>query len=204
VRRSSRDIQNRIVQAATDEFKRSGYSGATTAVIARKADVSESQVFRYFGSKSNLFRETIFKPIDQHFLNFINKHPPPRVPGISTRDMTVLYATELQNFISEHSQMLTSLVVAQTYESEEAQGVSAINSLQAYFEHGASMMRARLRGKSRINPDVLVRVAFVTVLASIMFKSWIFPGNLATEDEITTAINDFILDGISANKENRE
>jgi AcrR family transcriptional regulator len=198
-RRSTDDILNRIVQAATEEFKRSGYTGTTTAAIARNADVTEAQLFRYFGSKANLFRETIFKPIDRHFLNFINHHPPQPNQGMSTRAMTVLYTTELQRFISEHSEMLISLLVAQTYESGDPQGVSGINSLRAYFDHGAAMMRARIKGKPRVNPEILVRVTFVTVLATIMFKSWIFPPDLASEPEITAAINDFVMDGISAN-----
>jgi len=198
-RRSTNDILNRIVQAATEEFKRSGYTGTTTAAVARKADVTEAQLFRYFGSKANLFRETIFKPIDRHFLDFVNKHPPVREPGTSARAMTALYTTELQRFISEHSQMLISLLVAQTYESGDSQPVSGINSLRAYFDHGAAMMRARIKGQPRVDPDLLVRVTFVTVLASIMFKSWIFPRDLASDDEITSAINDFVMDGINTN-----
>jgi hypothetical protein len=95
--------------------------------------------------------------------------------------------------------MLTSLLVAQTYESPDQQAASGINSLRAYFDHGAAMMRARIKGKPRVNPDLLVRVTFVTVLASIMFKSWVFPGNLASDEEITSAINDFVMDGINTN-----
>jgi AcrR family transcriptional regulator len=198
-RRSPDDLLNRIFQAATDEFKRSGYTGTTTAAIARKADVTEAQLFRYFGSKSNLFRETIFKPIDQHFLNFVKEHPPQQGQGINAREMTTLYTTELQRFISEHSEMLTSLFVAQTYESGDPQVAGAINSLQSYFDHGASMMRARIKGKPKVNPDLLVRVTFATVLASIMFRSWIFPRTLASDQEITAAVNDFVMDGIGAN-----
>jgi AcrR family transcriptional regulator len=197
-RRSPDEILDRIVQAATEEFKRSGYAGTTTAAIARKADVTEAQLFRYFGSKSNLFRETIFKPIDQHFLNFIQKYPPEQ--GTTDRANTKLYTTELQRFISEHSEMLTSLVVAQTYDSGDAHGVSAINSLRAYFEHGAALMRARIKGKPKVSPELLVRVTFVTVLASIMFKEWIFPRGLATDEEITAAINDFVMEGIGVNE----
>ena len=198
-RRRPDDILNRIVQAATEEFKRNGYTGTTTAAIAAKADVTVAQLFRYFGSKSNLFRETIFKPIDQHFVNFIEKHPPARNQQLSSREMTARYTTELQRFIGEHSEMLMSLVVAQTYESDAAQGVSAINSLQAYFEHGAAMMRARLKGKAKVNPDLLVRVTFVSVLAAVMFKSWIFPPGLASGAQITAAINDFVMDGVGVN-----
>jgi AcrR family transcriptional regulator len=188
---------NRIVQAAREEFQRSGFNGATTAAIARKADVTEAQLFRYFGSKSKLFRETIFKPIDQHFLQFLNQHMPEIRKAASNAAMTDLYATELQRFIRENAGVLASLVVAQTYESGTEH--PAIDSLHTYFDRCASLMRERLKGRTKVDPRLTVRVVFGAVLASVMFKDWLFPAGLATEEEITAAVNDFIKEGSRAN-----
>jgi len=196
-RRSRDDILNRIVQAAGEEFKRSGFAGATTAAIARAADVTEAQLFRYFGSKSNLFRETIFKPVDQHFMHFMNQHMPEIRDAASNAQMTDLYATELQRFIREHSGILASLVVAQTYESGTAQPASA--SLHSYFDRCAALMSQRLKDRTKVDPRLTVRVVFGAVLASVMFKDWIFPAGLATDEEITAAVNDFIKEGSRAN-----
>jgi AcrR family transcriptional regulator len=196
-RRTRDDILNRIVKAAREEFNRSGFAGATTAAIARKAEVTEAQLFRYFGSKSNLFRETIFKPVDQHFLHFINQHMPEIRNAPSTVQMTDLYATELQRFIRENSSMLASLVMAQTYDSgPEPPG---INSLHTYFDRGAAMMTQRLQDRARVDPRLTVRVVFGAVLASVMFKDWLFPEGLASDEQITIAVNDFIKEGIRAN-----
>ena len=199
VRRSSTDVLNLIVRAAAEEFKRSGYTAATTATIARKAGVTEAQLFRYFGSKSNLFRETIFKPLEEHFRNFTNEHISDLSEAANIREMTRLYTTELQRFISEHAQMLMSLVVSQTYDSGTAQGVGGINSLRTYFERGAAMMTRRLKGKPRVDPKVMVRVSFGAVLAGVLFRDWIFPPDVASDAEITAAINDFVMEGLSAN-----
>ena len=188
---------SRIVQAAREEFKRSGFAGATTAAIARNAEVTEAQLFRYFGSKSNLFRETIFKPIDQHFLQFLNQHMPEIRKAASAAAMTDLYATQLQRFIRENSGILASLVVAQTYESGAAQ--PAIDSLHTYFDRCAALMSERLKGRAKVDPRLTVRVVFGAVLASVMFKDWIFPAGLATDADITTAVNDFIKEGSRAN-----
>jgi AcrR family transcriptional regulator len=196
-RRTRDDILNRIVQAACEEFKRSGFAGATTAAIARKADVTEAQLFRCFGSKSNLFRETIFKPVDQHFIHFMNQHMPEIRKAASNAEMTDLYATELQRFIRENSAILGSLVVAQTYESETAQ--PAIDSLHTCFDRCAAVMSLRLKDRTKVDPRLTVRVVFGAVLASVMFKDWIFPAGLATEEEITAAVNDFIKEGTRAN-----
>ena len=196
-RRSRDDILNRIVQAACEEFKRSGFAGATTAAIARKAEVTEAQLFRCFSSKSNLFRETVFKPIDQHFIHFMNQHMPEIRKAASVAAMTDLYATELQRFIRENSGILASLVVAQTYESETAH--PAIDSLHTYFDRCAALMSLRLKGRTKVDPKLTVRVVFGAVLASVMFKDWLFPAGLATDEDITAAVNDFIKEGSRAN-----
>jgi AcrR family transcriptional regulator len=196
-RRSRDDILNRIVQAAREEFERSGFAGATTAAIARNADVTEAQLFRYFGSKSNLFRETIFKPVDQHFMHFLNQHMPEIRKGASTAALTDLYATELQRFIRENAGILASLVVAQTYEPGTAH--PAIDSLHTYFDRCAALMSQRLKGRTKVDPKLTVRVVFGAVLASVMFKDWIFPAGLATDEDITAAVNDFIKEGSRAN-----
>jgi AcrR family transcriptional regulator len=196
-RRTRDDILNRIVQAACEEFKRSGFAGATTAAIARKADVTEAQLFRCFGSKSKLFRETIFKPVDQHFLDFMHIHLADIHNARSNVEMTDLYTTELQRFIREHSGMLASLMMAQTYDSGTPQ--TGINSLHTYFDRAAAMMTRRLQDRAKVDPRLTVRVAFVTVLASVMFKDWIFPPGMVSDEQITGAVNDFIKEGVHAN-----
>jgi len=195
--RSSEDILNRIVQAASREFARHGFSGATTAAIARGADVTETQLFRYFDSKAKLFHETIFKPLDEHFLKFIEQHPPDDGPA-SIREKANLYTSELQRFVTEHAEMLTSLVVAQIYDTDGAQGMRRISSLNRYFTHGESVLIKKFE-EPRVNPKLLVRVSFVAVLANVMFKNWIFPPGIATDMEIRDAINDFLWEGISVN-----
>ncbi len=194
---------NRIVQAARAEFKRAGFAGTTTATIARNAEVTEAQLFRYFGSKSNLFRETIFKLLDERLMDFTNRHMADFSQAAQYSEAAHLYTSDLQSFISENAAMLTSLVVAQTYDRDNAHGVGEVNSLRTYFDHGASLMAARIKagrkGKAKVDPKLMVRVSFAAVLACVMFKDWIFPRGLATDEEIHAAINDFVLEGISAN-----
>ncbi|HZO52401.1 MAG TPA: TetR/AcrR family transcriptional regulator [Bryobacteraceae bacterium] len=197
-RRSTDDVLNRIVTAAAEEFRRSGFAGTTTAAIARRADVTEAQLFRHFRSKSNVFQETIFKPIEQHFLAFTEKYHPARGEAPS-RELSNLYTRELQHFIRDHAATLTSLVVAQAYDRDAAHGVSEIDSLGTYFDRGAAMMAARLKGKAKVDPRLLVRVTFASVLGSIMFGDWLFPPGLASDEEIADAINEFVLAGSAVN-----
>lgn len=179
---------NRIIEAATAEFNRFGYFGTTTAAVAERAGVTEALLFRHFGSKANLFRETIFLPLSRHLKNFLEEHLP---EGADERD-SKLYTTELQQFISEHAGPLTSLIFTETYGDGTNVGVSEIDSLRTYFERGAASVRRRAKHRYRIEPDLFVRITFVTVLGCILFKPWIFPRGMRNGDRLREAINEFI------------
>jgi AcrR family transcriptional regulator len=198
-RRSAEELTGLILEAAREEFKRCGYAGTTTAAVARRADVAEAQLFRYFGSKANLFREAIFKPLDEQLSTFTELQGEVGRDLESFRTSGALYIEDLQRFVGENAGMLASLVVALTYEPEAAQNVSAAGSLAKYFERGASIMSRRMQTEPKVDPKLMVRVSFAAVLACVMFRDWIFPPGLASDAEIRRAIDVFVLEGVGAN-----
>jgi AcrR family transcriptional regulator len=197
--RSTADNLERILRAAAHEFMSSGFTGATTAAIARNAEVTEAQLFRYFSSKIELFQESVFKPLNQHFLDFTSSRLTDGAPAESLRDKSHRYISELQQFLNQHSKLLMSLAVAQAYAAGSFDGIDEIDSLNTYFERGASMMASRMVGKPKVDPNLMVRVSFAAVLGCILFKDWILPAGLAGDQEISAAIKAFIMDGINAN-----
>lgn len=198
-RRSSEEIMERLISAASEEFKRCGFGGATTAAIARNAEVTEAQLFRYFDSKAALFREAVFEPLNRHFSEFNARHPTDTAGAVGVRDQATLYIAELQDFLDQHAKLLMSLEVARRFSSDSVGDVGEIESLRHYFQRGAEMMSHRVGKDPRVDPDLLVRVSFAAVLGCVLFKDWIFPVDLADQDEITKAVIDFVIDGISIN-----
>ena len=65
-----------LIEAARSEFIEQGYGGAKTREIARRAGTSEVTLFRHFGSKANLFRETVFQPVNDYLNEFIASELP--------------------------------------------------------------------------------------------------------------------------------
>lgn len=57
--RSREETRQKILSAAAEICSKVGYSKATTKSIAAAAGVNEVTLFRHFGSKENLFSETI-------------------------------------------------------------------------------------------------------------------------------------------------
>ena len=199
-RRATTEVTGLLIEAATEEFKRFGYASATTASIARRAGATEAQLFRYFGSKADLFRESVFNQLDRHFAEFNAQHLVEDAAIDDVRTLARLYITELQRFLSQHSELMLSLFVAQTYGPEVSPGVHEIASLQAYFRRGTALVENTVAvGSRRIDARLLVRISFAAVLANVMFKGWLFPPGLASESEIGDAVIDFVIDGIGVN-----
>lgn len=198
-RRSSAEVRERVIDAAGEEFERHGYTDATTAAIARRAEVTEAQIFRYFSSKRDLFRMAIFEPLNRHFADFQARQNAGVDDAVSHREGTRRYITELQEFIGQHSGMMMSLVVAKAYAQDPTEGGSGLDGLREYFDRGAAMMRRRSSGADRIPPEMMVRVSFAAVLGCVLFNDWMFPPGLADDRTIREATIDFVLDGLNAN-----
>jgi AcrR family transcriptional regulator len=199
-RRSSEEVADRILEAAADEFELAGYTGATTAAIARRAEVTEAQIFRFYESKQDLFRAAIFTPLNRHFAEFHAANIAQPGDSGSMREMARRYICELQDFMARHSRMFMSLIVASAYSPEATNPVSEMEGLRAYFEQGARVMTSRVGEGAPVDPKLMVRVSFVAVLASLMFKDWLFPAGMAKDEDIRDAIADFVIDGIMANE----
>lgn len=197
-RRSAAEIHERIVAAATEAFRTQSYAEATTASIARRAEVTEAQLFRSFGSKANLFRETTFKALEQHFQDFMNRYMPDGRRPDAFGEMGGSYTTDLQRFIRENMGMITAVVAAQLAERGAAPA-GEVKSLTPYFERGASILSMWTGDAPKVAPELMVRVSFAAVLASVLFKDWLFPPGLASDEAIGAAINDFVMEGLSAN-----
>lgn len=198
-RRSTEEVADRILEAAAEEFELSGYSGATTAAIARRAQVTEAQIFRFHASKQDLFRAAIFTPLNRHFADFQARNDPDQPGQHSAYELAHKYIRELQDFMAGHSRMFMSLIVASAYSPDSTDSVAELEGLQAYFEQGKAMMRARVSETPRVSPELMVRVSFAAVLANLMFRDWLFPPGMASEEEIRDAIAAFVIEGIEAN-----
>lgn len=58
-RLTAEERRDEIVAAARSEFAKGGYAGTSTEAIARRVGVSQPYVFQLFGTKKELFLETI-------------------------------------------------------------------------------------------------------------------------------------------------
>ncbi len=198
-RRSTQEITDLIIEAACNEFERNGYDKTKTAAIARRAGVAETLIFSNFGSKPRLFHDSIFMPLDKLFVQFCATHFVDASDAEGMKQGTLEYIFEFQEFIKLHSRMLKTLVSAQLFESGNVKGLSQVEGLHHYFDRASARMRSRPAGKPRLDPALLTRISFATILACILFNDWLFPKGLAGKQRITAAISAFVAEGLNAN-----
>lgn len=81
--------EDRLINAGKEIFSKHGFDGATTRMIASKADVNESLIGRYFDGKEGLLVAIIEK-----FLEEMRLRELPYPPQNSLTDELVLYAQD--------------------------------------------------------------------------------------------------------------
>ncbi len=74
--------QQRILEAALQEFSAKGFAGARVDVIAKRARINKRMLYHYFGDKEGLFREVLRRKIAERsaWLAGAPEEPSERLP----------------------------------------------------------------------------------------------------------------------------
>lgn len=195
-RRTTEEVTARLLDAARDEFQRCGYAGATTAAIAKAAESTEAQLFRMFDSKAALFREAVFRPLDEHLRRFNESHGANGAGDGNRREDAREYIAELKRFLDDQSPLLLAVLTASSYAPDSKASTFTIDSLNAYFARAAAIHAERLGDNPRVDPRLMVRVSFAAVLGNVMFRNMLFPDDIGSSQDVDAAILEFVLDGV--------
>lgn len=186
-RRKRAECEPRILEAARAIFAEQGYDGATTREIARRATVSETLLFRYFGSKAALFDRILFAPVSGLMSSFLITHSARDIdedPVASTRD----FLNALLAFADAHRTLLAAYA-ARTMTGGD--GASGMTGLTGFYELAAGQvqrMHAVRGGKPDVAPDLAVRLSLGMVIAPILFEPWLFPEGPPTRSELVEGL----------------
>lgn len=80
--RNPQQTQQRILEAALEEFSAKGFAGARVDLIARRARINKRMLYHYFGDKEGLFREVLRRKIAERsaWLAGAPEEPAERLP----------------------------------------------------------------------------------------------------------------------------
>ena len=174
-RRKEDEIRQLILDAARQEFSRAGYAAATTRAIAVQADVSESLVFRYFGSKAALFDEIVFSPFNELITRFVQAH------SVAEDRQSLIYnsrlfVSELLKYLRGNRMLIAGFVQTSPGKIDEVD-FSPGPGLENYFalsQANIEAMHRKINGYADPSIWMSVRLGFATVLGSVLFSNWLF------------------------------
>ena len=123
-RRLSREEREKeIVEAAKEVFIKKGYLGATTMELAKKANISEVTLFRYFPTKNELFMATV-EPIITEAIDQVLKEK--QVPA---EHLLEEFMRERIHFITSNQELIKLTLIESEMNHELSEEVNVINSI---------------------------------------------------------------------------
>ncbi len=113
VRRSSVQVREEILRAAESVFSEKGYASATSRDLAKAAGVSESVLYRHFGSKSGLFAEAMVTPFIHVLDAFSALSARTMAQPLDVETLMRLFLSELIEQLSAHRQTIRMFLAAE-------------------------------------------------------------------------------------------
>ena len=160
--------RRKIIQAAMYVFSRSGFSGATTRKIAKKAGISEAMIYSHFKDKEDLYSAII----DQKMQESEPLYYP--LDAMRKKDDERVFETIVSNFMQRYSEDTTflRLLLFSALEGHELAGMFVAGPVRRFFEFLAEYMRGRIDEEAfkPINPEIASRCLVGMVHYFVLLK----------------------------------
>jgi AcrR family transcriptional regulator len=169
-------LKARLIESGRELFCTQGYLATTTKEICEHAGVSEPSLYRYFGSKADLFEKIIADPLTEwtgSMSTYWERQP--------FADVLVRYLTELYDVIEGNRDLLRPLLAASLDPGNGLEEVA--KRVSADFTAGLTSIikSARALTEERDMPssdfEAAVGAEISMVLGTVLLADWVFPAN---------------------------
>jgi AcrR family transcriptional regulator len=188
-RRPKGEPRRLLVESATYLFNERGY-GASTRDIADHAGVSETLMFRYFGSKAGLFREAMVVPFVDFVDGFVTERSARAAPEEPAFDLTSSFVGGLFDLFRGHRGLVAALWSTATFDGSDLSAAGVDEDVWRAFDKLVIVGRAAVRGRPARN-EIVTR-AIVSMVAGMAVADRSFEHGLPSReiivDEIATLI----------------
>jgi AcrR family transcriptional regulator len=192
-RRPRGEPRRLLLDAARDLFARQDYRSTTTREIAEAAGVIEPLLFRHFGSKAALFRETMVVPFTSFVDDFGRTWQAVVPEETDEAELASQFVGQLYDVFVEHQGLVLTLLASEALSEEEIAdaGIADIRRALAVLGRISSEGMA-IRGMQSSHPDLaaystVAMIAGMTALRSTYFGTRP-PSREAIVEELTQAI----------------
>jgi AcrR family transcriptional regulator len=190
-----------LLNAARALFGDVGYAAATTQDIAVKAGVSETLIFRYFGSKSSLFVEAVLTPMAD-FVSKLVKAGQADLDAIDRNNEEIInrYIDDLSSALPHSGQLSRATLEVVNSHSADPEIAAFRTRLAGLFDELAIGMKTYLQqgGFRDADPRLAVRMGFllVSAMSAMLPLTYSDTDTLPSAQQVKTELTAFMLYGL--------
>ena len=198
-RRGQAEVKAAILGAATALFAERGYANTTTRAIAQAANASEVLIFRYFGSKSELFEQAVSAPFDA-LMDEVRRDMARAERAYGAVDSRQ-FVRRLYNALVQDRRLILALITTRAYEAAPGEGDDKPRGLGQYFQHAEKGI-ARFyeeagtqTGQTGVSPAFAARLAFCSVVSVALLDDWLFD-DVGDREQVVESVAEFVTKAI--------
>lgn len=192
-RRGREEIETLLCDAARAVFAELGYHGATTREIAQRAGVSETLLFRYFGSKERIFDAVVAQPFRAMIGDF-SQHLPTRHFSAANTDA---FVGEAYKLAARNRELLKAFLL---HAMAPGAQTDAFHGFDAFFAFAASQLETQYAQTGRrpdLDIDLAVRLGFTMLVTAALAEPWLFGGAEDHKDHIRETLQKMIFKALA-------
>ena len=197
-RRRRGEPRRLLLEAARDLFARQGFGGTSTREIAERAGVSETLMFRSFGSKVGLFREALVAPFVEFVERFNEKWRSGLASEFDDEELSRQFIGELFDLFRQNRGLVVMLWTADAQTGDElaSHGVfDEINAqLRVLVDIGSAATLDR-QGRQLGRQDLATRSTLAMVAGMAVFGESFYGKRIPPRDDIVEELTLGVLHG---------
>jgi AcrR family transcriptional regulator len=198
-RRSPATIRALVLRAARELFGERGYAQVSTREIARRAGVTQAQVFRHFDSKAKLFVEAVYRPFHDFVIGYVRRWTEQGHGMGSSFHDTEVFVNGLYQLLLDNRGLLGAMSGSAAGETPELAAATA-DFLREVFDRleGEVVLENQAKGSKTMDPAYAVRFTFALVFGAAVLDQALFPpGGQPGRALIVEEMSGFVLRGAS-------
>jgi AcrR family transcriptional regulator len=175
-RRTSEEVEQLVLSAATQLFSSNGYAGTSTREIAELAGVAESVLYRNYRTKARVFEAAITLPFSSFLESWASKWEA-RMSGNWTPEALARdFVQSLYNFLITHRELGLALVNAFSFEGDVREEVIGA-AFSRTMGRVAKLAREAAAASHLASADMDLNIRLVSgmIFAQALFHDLFFP-----------------------------
>jgi AcrR family transcriptional regulator len=191
--------RQRLLEGARELFNDRGYEGTTTREIAQRADLSETLLFRYYGSKAGLFRVAMVDPFVEFVQQFAARRHAGEFNALGTRAETREFLTGMYDVFAAHRGLVAMFWAGDVHVESELAESGLLDAVQEQFDVLVTLFREHMQ-RRRIgfaNDELTTRATMAMVSSMATFGPSFYGRSRPSREAVIDELAEMVIRGHS-------